>query len=86
MDQDNDEQHKGIGTKILNYCINKLWKDNFKIITLNALKCAPWSIEFYKRNGFLNFDETIEYGKDLMFLKTKEVNNWEIIMYKYLNK
>ena len=79
-----DEQYKGVGTKILNYCINTLWKDNFKIITLNALKCAPWSIEFYKKNNFLIYDETVEYGKDLMFLKTKEVKDWEIIMYKYL--
>ena len=26
-----DEQYKGVGTKILDYCINTLWKDNFKV-------------------------------------------------------
>jgi len=77
-----DEQHKGIGTKIINYCINILWKDNFKIITLNALKCAPWSIEFYKRNGFLIYDVTKEYQDDIYCLKSRKIDDWEILMYR----
>jgi len=77
-----DEQHKGIGTKIMNYCINTLWKDNFKIITLNALKCAPWSIEFYKRNGFLIYDVTKEYQDDIYCLKSRKIDDWEILMYR----
>lgn len=79
-----DEQRKGIGTKVLNHCFNTLWKNTRKVVILNALKNATWSIEFYKRNGFTVYDKTIEYGNDLKFLKTKEIEDWEIVMFKYI--
>jgi len=80
-----NEQRKGNGTKILDYCFKSLWKNNYKIISLNALKTAPWSVEFYKRNGFTIFDHNIECGNELEFIKTEEIKNWEIVMYKILN-
>jgi len=75
-----NEQRKGNGTKILNYCFESLWKNNYKIITLHALKNAPWSIEFYKRNGFTIFDKENESE----YINTEEIQKWEILMYKYL--
>jgi GNAT superfamily N-acetyltransferase len=79
-----DEQRKGIGTELLNYCIDTLKSENCKLIILNALKIAPWSIEFYRKNGFLIYDTTSEYGKDFNVLKTRTINNWELLMYKCL--
>jgi len=77
-----DEQRKGNGTKLFNYCFESLWKNNYKIITLNALKNAPWSIEFYKRNGFTVFDPKNEYKNELEYIKTEDIKAWEIVMYK----
>jgi len=81
-----NEQRKGIGTKILNYCFKTLWNNNYKAVILNVLKNAPWSVEFYKNNGFKIYDQKNEIGSELDFLKTKEINNWEIVMYKYFSK
>jgi GNAT superfamily N-acetyltransferase len=78
-----NEQRKGNGTKLLNYCFKTLWKNNYKIITLHVLKNAPWSIEFYKRNGFTIYDQNIGCKKESDYLKTEEIKNWEILMYKY---
>jgi len=80
-----NEQRKGNGTKLLNYCFESLWKNNYKIITLNALKNAPWSIEFYKRNGFTVFDQRNEYKNELEYIKTEEIRDWEIVMYKHIS-
>jgi ribosomal protein S18 acetylase RimI-like enzyme len=79
-----DEQRKGIGTKLLNHCIDTLKKENCKLITLNVLKKAPWSIEFYKKNDFTVYDTAFEYENDLNILKTKEIKDWEYLMYKWL--
>jgi ribosomal protein S18 acetylase RimI-like enzyme len=80
-----DEQRKGIGTKLLNHCINDLVKENCKLIILYVLKNAPWSIEFYKKNGFKIYDnKTHEYGKDYDIIKEKTINDWELLMYKWL--
>ena len=79
-----NEQRKGNGTKILNYCFKSLWKNNYKIITLDVLKNAPWSIEFYKRNGFTIYDQRSECKNESEYIKTEEIKNWEIVMYKYL--
>ena len=80
-----NEQKKGNGTKILNFCSELLWNNNYKIITLHALKNAPWSIEFYKRNGFIIYDQNIECKNELECINTEEIKNWEILMYKYLS-
>jgi GNAT superfamily N-acetyltransferase len=79
-----DEQRKGVGTELLNYCIDTLKGENCKLIILNVLKIAPWSIEFYRKNGFLIYDTTSEYGTDFNVLKTRTINNWELLMYKCL--
>jgi len=79
-----DEQRKGIGNKLLNHCIDTLKKENCKLITLNVLKKAPWSIEFYKKNGFMIYDTAFENGNDLNILKTRTINDWELLMYKWL--
>ena len=79
-----DEQRKSIGTELLNRCIDTFKKENCKLITLNVLKNAPWSIEFYKKNGFMIYDTAFEYGNDLNILKTKEIKDWEYLMYKWL--
>ena len=77
-----EEQRKGIGTKMLEYCIDILKQNNCKIIILKVLKIAPWSIEFYLKNGFTFYDTNTENNKDLDFLKVEIVNNWELMMYK----
>jgi ribosomal protein S18 acetylase RimI-like enzyme len=80
-----NEQRKGNGTKLLNYCFESIWKNNYKIITLNVLKNAPWSIEFYKRNGFTVFDQRNGCKNELEYIKTKDIKDWEIVMYKYIS-
>jgi GNAT superfamily N-acetyltransferase len=79
-----DEQRKGIGTELLNYCIDILKCENCKLIILNALKIALWSIEFYRKNGFMIYDTTSEYETGFNVLKTRTINNWELLMYKCL--
>jgi len=78
------EQRKGIGTKLLSYCIDTLKDGNCKLIILNVLKNAPWSIEFYRKNGFMIYDTTSEYGASFNVLKKRTINNWELLMYRYL--
>ena len=79
-----DEQRKGIGTKLLNYCIDTMKNKNCKLIILNVLKNAPWSIEFYKKNGFMIYDTTSKHGTGFNVLKTRTINDWELLMYKWL--
>jgi len=79
-----DEQRKGIGTELLKYCIDRLKRENCKLIILNVLKNAPWSIEFYRKNGFMIYDTTSEYGAGFNVLKTRTINDWELLLYKYL--
>jgi len=81
-----NEQRKSNGTKLLNYCFESIWKNNYKIITLNVLKNAPWSIEFYKRNGFTVFDQRNGCKNELEYIKTKDIKDWEIVMYKYISE
>ncbi|WP_461256756.1 GNAT family N-acetyltransferase [Treponema sp. R80B11-R83G3] len=78
------EQRKGIGTELLEYCINILSKENRRLIILNVLKIAPWSIDFYKKNGFNIYDSSISYNENYNILKTRIVNNWELMMYKWI--
>jgi len=78
------EQRKGIGTNILDYCINIWKKNNDKFIILKALKNAPWSIDFYKKNNFIIYETNKEYEPDLNFLKSEKINRWEILMYRKL--
>ena len=79
-----DEQRKGIGTELLKYCIDTLKRGNCKLIILNVLKNAPWSIEFYRKNGFMIYDTTSEYETSFNVLKTRTINDWELLMYKCL--
>ena len=78
------EQLKGIGTKILDYCLNIWKKNNDKFILLKALKNAPWSVDFYKKHNFIIYETNKEYENDLNFLKSEKTNKWEILMYKRL--
>ena len=80
------EQRKGIGTYILDYCIC-IWKRNKeKLVILKALRNASWSIDFYKKNNFLIFENNNEYENDLNFLKSEKIDKWEILMYRKLRK
>jgi len=77
------EQRKGIGANILDYCVNIWKKNNDKFIILKALKNAPWSINFYKKNNFI-FYETDKDEYDINFLKSVKMDKWEILMYRRL--
>jgi len=80
------EQRKGIGTNMLDFCI-KIWKkDDNKFILLKALKNAPWSIDFYKKNNFHIYETNKEYEYDLNFLKSEKIDRWELLMYRKLGK
>ena len=80
------EQRKGIGANILDYCINIWKKNNDKFIILKALKNAPWSIDFYKKNNFLIYKTNKKYEHDLNFLKSVKIDRWEILMYRKIPK
>ncbi|GBU28984.1 hypothetical protein R84B8_02546 [Treponema sp. R8-4-B8] len=73
-----------IMTSIYNESINILSKENRRLIILNVLKIAPWSIDFYKKNGFKIYDSSISYNEKYNILKTRIVNNWELMMYKWI--
>jgi len=76
------EQKKGTGTKLLDYCIKTLNKNNCKLVILHALKIAPWSIGFYGKNNFLIYEIDNNYEEDLNCIKSRKINNWEKLMYR----
>jgi len=76
------EQRKGIGTIILDYCINIWRNNNKKFVILKALKNAPWSIDFYKKNNFVIYEDGKIHEKALNFLKVEKIEKWEILMYR----
>ena len=78
------EQRKGIGANILDYCINIWKKNNNNFIILKALKNAPWSIDFYKKNNFIIYKTNKKYEHDFNFLKSIKIERWEILMYRKL--
>lgn len=73
-------QRCGLGQRLLQTIYDNTEENN--IYTLDALKNAPWSIEFYKKNGYEPYDPEIEIPSTLKeVLQQFELHSWSQVMY-----
>ena len=69
-------QEKGIGKKLLDYCVQTAQDEKIPVIWLSVWKENERAIEFYKRNGFEIFDTVDFYLMDQVYddyLMKKEI-------------
>ena len=70
-------QRKGTGYKLLSHFERQL--GNGGVIFVKVLKNAPWSLNFYKKNGYVPVDT--EVGKAAKALNITE-KAWSVVLYK----
>ena len=58
-----NQKHSGIGTKLLNFAINKLKKNNFHNVFLEVAEDNKTAISFYDKNDFTPFGRRKKYYK-----------------------
>lgn len=70
-------QRKGIGHKLL--CHFEQTVDSDGIIFVKVLKNAPWSLNFYEKNGYIPVDAEMKKTAELLNITEKA---WSVVLYK----
>lgn len=70
-------QRKGVGHKLLSYFEQMVGSDG--IIFVKVLKNAPWSQNFYTKNGYVPVDAEMRKTAELLNITEKA---WSIVLYK----
>lgn len=64
MNVDIDHQGKGIGESLIRYFIAQWTKKNADAIYLRTFENTPWSINLYKKVGFVVLDNETDFLRD----------------------
>ena len=70
-------QRKGVGHKLL--CCFEQTVGSDGIIFVKVLKNAPWSLNFYTKNGYVPVDAEMKKTAELLNITEKA---WSIVLYK----
>lgn len=76
-----DSQREGVGGKCMEFFEAQLPKGS--IVYIKVLKNAPWSIEFYKKAGFIDASVDAEHVNKKFEIS---VHKWSILMKKEIDR
>lgn len=73
-------QRKGIGNKLLKHMEQNL--NGGGVVFVKVLKNAPWSLDFYRSNGYVPLDPQLRECAAALNITEKP---WSIVLYKNLS-
>lgn len=72
-------QRKGVGHKLLRHFEQTVGSDG--IIFVKVLKNAPWSLNFYTKNGYVPVDAEMRKVAELLNITEKA---WSVVLYRVM--
>ena len=70
-------QRKGVGQKLLHFFEQQIENDG--VVFVKVLKNAPWSMNFYLKNGYVPIDPKMREAAESINIRERP---WSVVLYK----